>query len=97
MLPGNFRDDLELFLCFKFCSAGTDDIESACISVCINELVIKLYIIIVDQSGRAALEAEKNIVLVGSLKCIIKATYNVVSAGCLSAREDNAYNLLLGS
>ena len=97
MLLGNFRNDLELLLGFKLCSSGTDDIESACISVCIDELVIKFNIVIIYKSRRAALKAKKNVTLVGCLKCIVKSAYNIVSAGSLSARKDNTYNLLLGS
>ena len=85
MLLGNFRNNLELLFGFELCSSGTYDIESACISVRIDELVVKLHVIIVYKSRRAAFESEKNIVPVCSLKGIIKAAYNVVSAGCLSA------------
>ena len=46
VLLGNFGNNLELLFSLKFGSAGTDDIETACISVSIDESIIKLYIVI---------------------------------------------------
>ena len=91
------RYDLELRNGLKFGSAGADDIETAGISVLIDELVCHLDIIIVDQTARAALEAEKNIILVGCFQCIVKAADDIVSARCLSAGKDHANNLLLSN
>ena len=96
VLLGNFYNDLKLCCCLEFGSAGADDIESAGVSVLIDEIVSHLDIVILDQSARAALEAEKNVVLVGRFECVIQTADNVVSAGCLSAGKDYADNLLLG-
>ena len=88
-------NSLELLNCLELCSAGTDDIESACVPVCVDELVVELYIIILKKSVRTALESEKNVLGICSLKCVIKTGDDIVSARSLSARKDNAYDLLL--
>ena len=97
MLLANLGNDSELLLSLQLGTAGTDDIESAGISVCVNELIVELYIIIVDQSAGAALETVQYVLLVGSLQCVVETADNVVSARSLSAGKDNAYYLLLGS
>ena len=97
VLLRNFGNDSELLLSFELSSAGTDDIETAGVSVFINKGIGELNVIVIDESAGATLEAEKNVVLVGSLQCVIETCDNVVSAGCLSARKDNADNLLLSS
>ena len=95
VLLGNFYYDLKLSRRLEFGSAGADDIESAGVSVLIDKIVSHLDIVVVDQSARAALEAEKNVVLVGRFQRVIKTADNVVSAGSLSAGKDHADNLLL--
>ncbi len=42
-------NSLELLNCLELCSAGTDDIESACVPVCVDELIVELYIIILKK------------------------------------------------
>ena len=90
-------NDVELLFSFELCSAGTDYIETTCISVRIDELVVELYIVILKKSVRTALEAEKNVLAVCSLKSVIKTGNNIVSARSLSAGKDYANDLLLGS
>ncbi len=95
MLLGNFYYDLKLSRCLEFGSAGADDIESAGVSVLVDEVVSHLDIVVVDQSARAALEAEKNVIFISRFQRIIKTADNIVSAGSLSAGKDHADNLLL--
>ncbi len=85
VLLSYFLNDSELLFCLELCSAGTDDIESARVPVRVDEVIRKLYIGIIEKSGRAALESEEDIVLVCCLKSIIKTGDNIVSAGSLSA------------
>ena len=67
MLLADFSSDCELFLSLQFGSAGTDDIETACVSVCIDILVIKNKIIVFDQTARTVLEAVQYVLRVGCL------------------------------
>ena len=67
MLLADFSSDCELFLSLQFCSAGTDDIETAGVSVCIDILVIKNKIIVFDQTARTVLEAVQYVLRVGCL------------------------------
>ena len=63
MLLADFSSDCELFLSLQFGSAGTDDIETAGVSVCIDILVIKNKIIVFDQTARTVLEAVQYVLL----------------------------------
>ena len=90
-------NDVELFLSLEFCSAGADDVETTCVSIRIDELVIELNIVVLKKSVRTALESKKNILLVCCFKSIIKTGNNVVSARSLSTGEDNTYDLLFSS
>ena len=95
MFLSHLRNYTELFLSLQLCPAGSDDIETAGIPVCIDESVIEFHIVIIDKSAGAALESEKNIILISSLQRIIETADDIVSAGSLSAGEDNAHYLLL--
>ena len=76
---------LELLYCLELGSAGTDDVETACVPVCIDELVVELNIIVLEKSVRSLLEAEELVLRVCSLKSVIKTGNNIVSARSLSA------------
>ncbi len=97
MLLGNLLNNCELIRSLQFRSAGTDDIETAGVAVLIDKCIVKLNIGIIQKTARAALETEKYIVLVGSLQSVIQTADNVVSAGRLTAGEDDPDNLLLGN
>ncbi len=85
----------ELFFCLDLRSAGADDVKAAGITVRVNELVRKFHIVVIHKTARAALEAEKNIVLVCRLQRVIQAADDIVAAGRLPAGENNADNLSL--
>ena len=59
--------------------------------------IVKLDIVILDKTARAALEAKEHILFGRCLYGVIKAADNIVSAGSLSAGKDNTDDLLLGS
>ena len=80
----------ELFFCLDLRSAGADDVKAAGITVRVNELVRKFHIVVIHKTARAALEAEKNIVLVCRLQRVIQAADDIVAAGRLPAGENNA-------
>ena len=67
VLLADLRSNLKLLLCLQLCSAGTDDIETAGISVLIDICVIEDHIFILDQSARATLESVKNVLRIGCL------------------------------
>ena len=62
-----------------------------------NVLIFHDDVVVLKESARAALESIQYIVLVGCLQRIIQTADNIVSAGCLSAGQDNTYDLLLTS
>ena len=80
-----FSNSVELLFCLELCSAGTDDVETACVSVCVDELVVELYIVVLKKSVRSLLEAEELILRICSLKSVIKTGDDVVSARSLTA------------
>ena len=67
--------------------AGTDDIETAGVAVSVDVVVLKNNEVIVQQTGGAALEADQNVLGVGSLQGIVQAGDNVVAAGCLDRKS----------
>ena len=85
---------LELLRSLNLCSARTDDIKPACVAVCIDEGVIKFNAVVVNQSARAALEAEQDILPVRRLQRVIQTGDDIVSARCLAAGENDTNNLL---
>ena len=64
MLLCNQSNLLELLNSLKLCSARTDDIETTCVSVCIDEVICEFNIIIIDKARWATLESKKDIILV---------------------------------
>ena len=96
VLLRHFGHDFELFFRFQFGTAGTDDIETAGVPVGVDVLVGEFDVVVIDQSGGAALEAEQDVILVGGLDGVIQTADDVVSAGGLSAGKDHTHNLLLG-
>ena len=97
MLFSRLGRRLELLRCLNLCSAGPDDIKPACVAVCINECVIELNAVVIHQSARTTLEAEKNILPVRCLQRVIQTGNDIVSARCLTAGENDTNDLLFGS
>ena len=95
MLLADLSRNCELLLGLQFGSAGADDIKTAGVPELINVLIFHDDVVVLKESARAALESIQYIVLVGCLQRIIQTADNIVSAGSLSAGQDNAYNLLL--
>lgn len=62
-----FCSNRELFFCFKFCTAGTDDIESACVAVSVDIVVIEYNEVIFDQTAWTVFETDQNVVRVTRL------------------------------
>ena len=96
MLLRHLCHDPELFLRLQLCASGADDIESAGIPVGIDVFVGKFQIIVFDQSGRTALEAQEHVVLIRRFNRVIQPADDIVAAGRLSAGKDHAHNLLFG-
>ena len=71
VLLANISNDSELLVGLQFGSAGTDDVETAGISVLVDVFVIKDYIAVFDQTAGAALEAVQNVFRVGSFQSIV--------------------------
>ena len=61
MLLADIRNDRELFVRFQLRSAGTDDIESACVAVLVDVGIIKNQIIIFNQTDRTVFKAIENV------------------------------------
>ncbi len=94
MLLSRLGRRLELLRSLNLCSARTDDIKPACVAVCIDEGVIKFNAVVVNQSARAALEAEQDILPVRRLQRVIQTGDDIMSARCLAAGENDTNNLL---
>ena len=62
-----FGSDGKLFVCLELCSAGTDDVETACISELVDIFVCKNDIVVFNQSAGTALETIELIFFVGCL------------------------------
>ena len=85
-----FRAFIELLFQFEFGSAGTDHVESAGVAVCVHEIIGDFDIAVVDESARTAFEAIEFAAGVEALDAVIQSGDDVVSAGSLSAGEDDA-------
>ena len=81
---------IELFDGFQLRSAGTDHVESACIAVGVHHFTGNFNSLIVDNAGWASEKSEKFTVGVCGFDSVEKSRNDVVSAGCLSAGEDDA-------
>ena len=75
---------------FQLRSAGTDHVESACIAVGVHHFTGNFNSLIVDNAGWASEKSEKFTVGVCGFDSVEKSRNDVVSAGCLSAGEDDA-------
>ena len=67
-----------------------DDVESAGIAVFVHEFILDFDVLLLDQAGRTAQKAEELRGGVSLLDAVIEAGDDVVSAGGLSARKDDA-------
>ena len=67
MLLADFCSYCKLVFAFKLCSAGTDNIESACVSVCIDVFIIEDQIVVIKKSAWTILETIQNVFLICSL------------------------------
>ena len=80
---------IELFFEFEFGSSGTDHIESACVAVSIHEFIGDFNVVVVDESAGTAFETEEFGIFVEALDTVIDPCDHVMSAGSLSAGEDD--------
>ena len=85
VLLAYFCDDRKLLIRLQLRSAGTDDVESAGVSVFVDVFVIEDHVIIFDQSDRTVLEAVEHVLFVRRLQGIVQTADDVVSAWCLAA------------
>ena len=91
----------ELLFGLKFGTSGTDHIESAGIAVGVDDLIGQLHRLVFDQTVGSLEETEDAAVGVEALESVIDTGNDVVSAGSLSAGEDDSdidrgKSLLLG-
>ena len=88
---------VELPCLFQFGTSGTDDIETAGITVLINDVARQFLILSVNQSGRTAEEAVEFVIRIEGFETVIKAGDDIVSTGSLTSGKDNTYVKRLGA
>ena len=82
---------VELPSLFEFGTTRTDDIESAGVTVLVDDLFGQFLILALDQTGRTAQETVELVGWVKFLQSVKQTADHVVTAGSLSTGQDNAY------
>ena len=85
-----FDTVVELPGLFEFGTSGTDDVEAAGVTVLVDDGAGEFLILAVDETGRTAEEAVELVVGVQCLQTVVETADNVVTAGSLTAGEDDA-------
>ena len=95
VLLADIRYNSKLLFGFELCSAGADNVKTTGVSVLIDVRIIKNQIVVFQQTAGTAFEAVQLIFLAACFQGIVQSADNIVTAGSLSAGQDNADYLLL--
>lgn len=87
----NFDAVIELPGLFQFGTTRTDDVETAGVTIFVDDVTRQFLVLAVDETGRTAEETVQFVIRVERFEAIIKAGDNIVTTGGLSAGEDDAY------
>ena len=90
-LTENLDAALKLGFLLQLGATRTNDIETAGVAILVDELIGKLDILVVDQAAGTHQEAVKLALGIEALDAIVESADYIVSAGCLSAGEDDAH------
>ena len=82
---------VELLGLLQLGTAGTDDVETACVAVFVDDIGSEFDVFVVNETAGAHEETVEAAVAVDFLDAVEEAADHIVSAGNLSAGEDNAY------
>mmetsp|Transcript_25335 Transcript_25335/g.62740 ORF Transcript_25335/g.62740 Transcript_25335/m.62740 type:complete len:344 (-) Transcript_25335:331-1362(-) len=89
-LLADLQRALLLFGGFDFVSTGADHVEASLVAELVHQRVIDLDVLVREHTMRTSEEAEDLAVGVALLGVVVYARDDVVSAGCLSARQHEA-------
>ena len=89
-LANHFESLFKLLLLLQFGTSGTDHVKTACVTVFVNDVGSKLFVVVVNKSARPHEETIKAIVRIQALDGIEKTANHIVAAGSLAAPQNHS-------
>ena len=87
----DFKAFVELLFLFELGTARTDNVETACVAIFVDDIGSEFDVFVVNETAGAHEETVEAAVAVDFLDAVEETADHIVSAGSLSAGEDNAY------